>query len=845
MATRGRAAPVARLHPPSSPRNTLLRIRGGEGGNREEMLAAFEGLRADISQSVRRRPATLAWTASTVRSHLAPPSKPLPPGGVREIDGAYSYVALGDLKEDEDAAGRYVVVRQVSRPVKDTGVCCVVEDVTGDVTVMMSVCNLASPLGRLQDASYAIASNEILLLLDPCLKSSLSGGAPILCVDNPSHLIPLRDLPPDDLPPSLRTRLATWLDAPCPLIDTTEDMAAALEREGDAERAREGGGSKALERAAAAYTRALEACPSPALLTARAEVLLESGEALLAARDARAAVGGGTSSSDARARLVLARALAALQCDEEALEHLGAASVSSDAAVEGDGRAEALKARLEVLGEKKAPSREDILDLLRANIKAKGRTRLAMASYTALDLVEVRSVPGKGRGMFAKQMIPAGTILHAGRAIASTLAGEAGAQGVGSGAGYGAKADSPSASMCKWQALQGAFARGRAARCLEWLCKANETDAALPTDMSLATEQRPEAVASSIETEGGEYECIAGVRTCGLDVGRVLSAAGCNSFSIWALPQPGGHWSCLDASACGTGTGLFSVPSLFNHACVPNCAVTIVANYMIVATSARIPPGAELSLTYATAVDAHFLAPPRPRSPEPIDELVPSAPPKPEIEGPPATALGEWGFECGCAVCAHHADARKEYKRAAAILTEDAPALKAEPTKLGALLDEMRGLYPALAMPRDPSGDGGGFDRAPAAKEGGEEGEREKPHLAALLNIAALSEREAGNPAKAAEYLQESLRVCPPNSLYARSMMVPLPLHLRSRVLSECLAAAGDAPAAAKSAEVAWECASLAGIFELGVYDAWTSKVVQEYDMDEEDAGVIAALRGE
>ncbi|KAJ1487088.1 hypothetical protein T484DRAFT_1787656 [Baffinella frigidus] len=316
-----------------------------------------------------------------------------------------------------------------------------------------------------------------------------------------------------------------------------------------------------------------------------------------------------------------------------------------------DGRAEALKARLEVLGEKKAPSREDILDLLRANIKAKGHTRLAMASFTASDLDEVRSVPGKGRGMFAKQMIPAGTILHAGRAIASTLAGEAGAQGVGSGAGYGAKADSPSASMCKWQALQGAFARGRAARCLEWLCKANETDAALPTDMSLATEQRPEAVASSIETEGGEYECIAGVRTCGLDVGRVLSAAGCNSFSIWALPQPGGHWSCLDASACGTGTGLFSVPSLFNHACVPNCAVTIVANYMyprnhafvpncavtivadymIVATSARIPPGAELSLTYATAVDAHFLAPPRPRSPEPIDELVPSAPPKPEL----------------------------------------------------------------------------------------------------------------------------------------------------------------------------------------------------------------------
>ena len=114
------------------------------------MLTSFESLRADISQSVRRRPATLAWTASTVRAHLAPPSKPLPPQGVCEIDTVYSYVALGDLKADEDASGRYVVVRQVTRPVKDTGVSCLVEDVTSDVPVMMSVCNLVSPLGRIQ-----------------------------------------------------------------------------------------------------------------------------------------------------------------------------------------------------------------------------------------------------------------------------------------------------------------------------------------------------------------------------------------------------------------------------------------------------------------------------------------------------------------------------------------------------------------------------------------------------------------------------------------------------------------------------------------------------------------------
>ena len=79
--------------------------------------------------------------------------------------------------------------------------------------------------------------------------------------------------------------------------------------------------------------------------------------------------------------------------------------------------------------------------------------------------------------------------------------------------------------------------------------------------------------------------------------------------------------------------------------------------------------------------------------------------------------------------------------------------------------------------------------------------------------------------------LQDSLRACPAGSLYARSMMSPLPLHLRSRLLAECLAAGGDEEGAKAATEEARECAALAGSFELGVYDAWSSKVVQESEM--------------
>ena len=83
---------------------------------------------------------------------------------------------------------------------------------------------------------------------------------------------------------------------------------------------------------------------------------------------------------------------------------------------------------------------------------------------------QVRAVPGKGRGLFAAAPIRAGTVLHVGRALAACLAGEAGAQTDGSGASYGAKADAPSAAVCKHRVVQSVLTHGRTEEVLEWLC---------------------------------------------------------------------------------------------------------------------------------------------------------------------------------------------------------------------------------------------------------------------------------------------------------------------------------------------------------------------------------------
>ena len=78
--------------------------------------------------------------------------------------------------------------------------------------------------------------------------------------------------------------------------------------------------------------------------------------------------------------------------------------------------------------------------------------------------------PARAAGCSRRPRSARGTVLHVGRALAACLAGEAGTQTDGSGASYGAKADAPSAAVCKHRVVQSVLTHGRTEEVLEWLC---------------------------------------------------------------------------------------------------------------------------------------------------------------------------------------------------------------------------------------------------------------------------------------------------------------------------------------------------------------------------------------
>jgi len=63
--------------------------------------------------------------------HVGPPSAPLPAGGVRDLDLVYSCISIDDMEVDCVHRGRYTVVRQLARPLKQMGITALVEDLEG------------------------------------------------------------------------------------------------------------------------------------------------------------------------------------------------------------------------------------------------------------------------------------------------------------------------------------------------------------------------------------------------------------------------------------------------------------------------------------------------------------------------------------------------------------------------------------------------------------------------------------------------------------------------------------------------------------------------------------------
>ncbi|KAJ1494803.1 hypothetical protein T484DRAFT_1876904, partial [Baffinella frigidus] len=272
--------------------------------DRGTLLEALDSIRADVEKLESDKKLT-GTSAASGNEHLGPPSAPLPAGGLRELERVYRYVSIEEMEVDSIHRGRYTVVRQLARPVKLAGISTVVEDLDGTAT-MVEISDLLVSSRPISDVTFAVPIETIMLILDPFLKSNQTKtdvpGTALLRVDNPTHIIPLNLIPTDSLPSALRPRLATWLEersaVPTGAIEAIGAIGAADPPGGGADKAAFAVGAEGnalykqgkFARAAARYTRALELLPDDAVtLSSRAQCMVNTGEAGMAARDARRA----------------------------------------------------------------------------------------------------------------------------------------------------------------------------------------------------------------------------------------------------------------------------------------------------------------------------------------------------------------------------------------------------------------------------------------------------------------------------------------------------------------------------------------------------------------------------
>ena len=214
-----------------------------------------------------------------------PPSAPLPAGGLRDLELVYRYTSIDEMEVDRVHTGLYTVVRQIARPLKQSGIWTVVEDLEG-VPIFLGIYDLLASTLMSPDVSFALPVDSVMLILDPFLHAT--GESVLLRVNNPTHIIPLNLVPVDSLPRALLPRLALWLDqgsavpTPTPPGLTPSALAAegnVLFKQGK------------FARAAAKYSHVLELLPDDAVtLSSRALCMLNLDEACMAARDARRAL---------------------------------------------------------------------------------------------------------------------------------------------------------------------------------------------------------------------------------------------------------------------------------------------------------------------------------------------------------------------------------------------------------------------------------------------------------------------------------------------------------------------------------------------------------------------------
>ena len=485
----------------------------------------------------------------------------------------------------------YFLCRVVTIPYLQDGVLCAMVEDIGGVAFRLVVQSFVSPtIPDCSDASWAVAPDDKILVLEPVCQFGRVVYAPTIVVVNPAHIVLL-----DDDDPFLKS--FTFTTGPCaPEVeaerrvvgDDALSQATALSKAGTAH-FRQG----RFCAAAATYKNALRLCGhlddehnKVALLGNASQSMLKIGHYRLALRDARRALAIRPDYVKTSVRLVRARL--GLHQFEEAWKDLERGLKANPDSAE----LKELRGRLEarMIPPRGLRGSYDFRTLLE---DARNHTTRFLLCPDFIGDIRVAPSGDRGRGLFASRTIPAGTLLLAEKALAMVFDGDAAETRQ---AAFGDnEVVAQHTRLCalladfelRWRAVQLATCNKRAADAFEELYagEAFEQKRSAPGVNSLRI---PLTVRYNMLGEA--------------------FAQGERSTKLKSLTLPGmeTHQDSLEYSTTsyinynGKGMGVWKVGSCFNHDCCPNCLYFMIGDFLFVSAYRDVAEGEELTIPYCS-----------------------------------------------------------------------------------------------------------------------------------------------------------------------------------------------------------------------------------------------------
>ncbi|RUP42945.1 hypothetical protein BC936DRAFT_137855 [Jimgerdemannia flammicorona] len=485
-------------------------------------------------------------------------------------------ITLSQLTQDTVHYGCVLVCRTVVAPVKYTAVQVVVEDpiVNGprtpkeDVVVdRLSLYNFVDFTGVREDTSEWLPVGTRLLIKEPYYKVA-SDGVPMIRCDNPGDvvLVPNEEV---DRPLLAGLRWADTLPIVYgPIGNRSGESAEGLKRNGN-----EQFGRKEYVAAIASYTRALEVEPGSAIvLSNRAQAYLKLEQFQQALDDVEAALK--IDDGSVKTRLRYAKALYGSRKYEEA-------SVVLQKLVQLDAK---------------------ITEINELHLKAQGRiAEQHHGQYKMFDIfqeartthppyldhadhvgpVRITAIPGKGRGIVTTRDVLEGTLILCSKAYAVVFEDELDANLIK------ISIDHSDKSMTNTPHI--------VARIAKRIQKEPWTAKEL-YELHAGPDIPP------MEFVDGEVPQI--------DIERIKNIVRANNFQpddAFYPQAPSNDKSSATKSRDDfqSGTGLWILPSLLNHSCVPNAIYIIVGDLLFVRAMQNIPKDNEVCVPYLPCTNTY------------------------------------------------------------------------------------------------------------------------------------------------------------------------------------------------------------------------------------------------